>query len=45
MDTFDTLSTFFFSYQLFELKLSTFSTELPTNDNIILQDILHATNW
>ena len=30
----DALSTFFFSYQLFELKLSTFSTKLPISCSI-----------
>ena len=34
---------FFFSYQLFKLKLSTYLTDLPTNYSITLQDILYAT--
>ena len=35
---------FFFSYQLFKLKLPTYLIELSTNCNIILQDILHVTD-
>ena len=45
IDAFDALQTFYFSYQLFELKLPTFSTKLPTSCNITLQDILHTTGW
>ena len=45
MDAFDLLPTFFFfSYQLFKLKLSTYLTDLPTNYSITLQDILYATD-
>ena len=45
IDAFDVLSTFFFSYQFFKLKLPTFLTKLLTSCNITLQDILHATDW
>ena len=45
IDAFDMLLIFFFSYQIFELKLSIFFIKLPISCNITLQDILHAIGW